>query len=332
MKENTILNKSLTVVGLIAILILAVWLAVKIVGLIPNAFTSLASIADGVYNSRPVSELNVATEASLINTGEEVTIHWEVLRGNGTYTFSYQCSDGVSLIMKYPDDNETYVPCGQVIKLGNNTFSLTIIPTAERVRFSDVLYSIGFIKAGTDEIATEKTNRFTVVNPDITQSRSVSILVPEDNTYEPEVSELATTIPGTPTVTTTEVYELPSSDPNGFVDLAVKYLGVGTLNSQNQFVPRGTIDNDSRGAFQFEVKNVGTKTSASWDFAATLPSGTKYESPTQAGLKPNERSVITLGFDNVGQTGTRTFGAEINVSADTSSRNDSFSWAVTVTD
>ena len=319
-------------VGLVAILILAVWLAVKIVSLIPNAFTSLASITDSVYNNRPTGEMAVASNTSLINSGEEMVIRWSALKGNGAYTFSYQCVDGVSLVMKYPTTSETYVPCGQVVKLGSDTLSLVVVPESERVRFSDVNMNIGFIKAGTDEVATQKTIVITVVNPDITLSKSVSVLVPGDDTYEPEIDDTPITTPGTPTVTTTSVYELPVSDPNGFVDLGVKYLGVGILNNQNQFVPRGTIDNDERGAFQFEVKNLGTKTSSSWDFVANLPSGTRYESPIQDGLKPNERSVITLGFDNVGQIGTRSFGVEIDVTGDTSANNDKFTWAVKVID
>ena len=103
------------------------------------------------------------------------------------------------------------------------------------------------------------------------------------------------------------------------------------MDSDNNFTRTATIDNDVRGAFQFEVKNIGTKTSDDWEFTATLTSGTEFEADNQQPLKPNERSVITLGFDAVGDTGVQFFGATVAGGSDRNENNNAFTWAVEIT-
>ena len=125
--------------------------------------------------------------------------------------------------------------------------------------------------------------------------------------------------------------EIPESDPRGFSDLRARFLIFGYLTSDGDFVRASTLDNDRMGAYKFEVKNVGTKTSAIWQFSALLPDSTTYEQEGQAELRPNERAVITIGFP-VTETGTATLGVTVTAPGDTNSTNNTFSETVLLTE
>jgi len=345
-KPSTTL-KVLAVACFIAFVGLLVWLAVMLVGVLPNAFSSLASIAEGLQQSRPQAEIVVANSNSIINNNEEFIVSWTNLNRTGQYTIRYECINGVSVDMRFPANNITTIPCGETIKLGSDVTELELIMNSERQRFIDITYTIGFID-GTDEVITTTENTVTIVNVSIPQSESIAtddsdtptgtVAGESTNTTDEPTTEAPAPTPTTPATTpvrepevvATEIFALPTSDPDGFVDLAVSYVGVGRLDSDNRFVPGGVIDSDTRGAFQFEVRNLGTKTSRDWTFEATLTSGATYASDTQEGLKPNEYSIVTLGFDNVGDTGAQRFGAAIDVPEDRNSENGEFSWAVNV--
>jgi hypothetical protein len=336
--------RTLAIACFVVLIVFLVWLAVTLVAALPGAFSSLASLAEGLQQDRAQDSITVANGNSIVNTSEDFTISWTDVNQDGVYTLFYTCVDGVSIDMRYPANNITTVPCGEVIKLGNNITSLQLITRSERSRFIDIDYQVGFMPAGEDDVAFATDSSFTVVNVNIPQSQSVAVTTKTetDTTSESDVADESidtTETPATPPVTyseprtiATEIYALPSSDPNGFVDLAVTYLGVGRLTDANRYIPGTTIDVDTRGAFRFEVRNVGTKTSDDWTFAATLPTGQEYESDTQDELLPNEYSIVTLGFDTLDERGIQSFGAEVDVDEDRNRNNNDFTWAVHIVD
>lgn len=259
-KDKDSVMKTLAIVGFIAVVAFGVWLAVQIVSLVPGAFSSLASIADSVYNYNPMAE-EVDETASLPETED----------------------DGIVL------DPELF-------------------PSEE-----DPVTTIAGSIAENDGKTDSSGEKF----------------------VEPTIITETPTQPSTPVYTgpqyiETVTYSKPTSNPSGYVDLAVKVVAVGHLTTQGDFTQRGNINNTARGAFQFEVKNIGTKTSDKWDFTATLTSGQKYKGPTQLPLKPQERVVFTLGYDNVGEGGISVIGAEVHSKEDVNNKNDSFTWAVSV--
>ena len=342
-KDGTI--KVLAIVGFISVIVLAVWLSVQIVRVIPSAFSSLASVADSVYNNQPADTLTVVSEKSIVNTGESFRISWTDLGRTGDYSFYYACTEGVSIDVRLGSDNTASVQCDNPLLLPAGNTSIDMIAASERRRFIDVPFTIAFTATDESEPLFERDNKITVVNATIPQSVDVTIenenaentdtdeTTTADSNTEDTTTDNTETTPTTPaeTIETTISY-FPESHENGFTDLKITYLGVGILDGNN-FTPTGSIDNDERGAIRFEVKNIGTKTSEKWTFEATLPTGYVFESSDQIGLKPNEKAVYTLGFDLFGQeTGSKTIDAEIDVDNDTNSSNDSFSWSVTVTD
>lgn len=336
-EQKSSLTKALAIVGFIALIIFTVWLAVQIVRVLPNAFSSLASLADSVYNYEESDDFLTAPQKSVVNAGESFTITWSEVRNDGTYTFTYACADGVAVDMRTSGNDIVSIACDTPTPLDTAT-QLELVISSEKARFVDVKYTITFTPTSGDPIETAST--VTIVNATIPTSG----IVPEDEISEeddeetptsPEVStprpSTPTYTPGTPTTIRKVIYGIPTSDPNGKIDLAVTFLGVGTLNGK-VFTPKSKIDIDDMGAVQFEVKNIGTKTAEDWEYEVELPFGMSHVSGDQKALKPNERAVITLGFEGLTQTGTERIEAQIDAKGDIRKNNDSFVWSVTFTD
>ncbi len=122
------------------------------------------------------------------------------------------------------------------------------------------------------------------------------------------------------------------SDPNGYTDLEVTYLGIGRIVN-GTFISQTSFDEDDRVAFRFQVKNIGTKTSGSWDYELELPDRKDYDSPTQVPLLPTEYAIFTVEF-NLDDDSDNTVSIEGSVSAagETNTKNNSFERSVKVSD
>lgn len=337
-KKDSIM-KTLAVVGFVGVIILGVWLAVQVVQLIPGAFSSLASLADSLYNNQTETTFTVVNSENILNNNEAFTVTWTEVEREGVYSFMYACTEGVAVDVRDQAGDVIAVACDTPLQLGSTVTSLEVIATSERRRFADVDYTITFSESAGAEALYIADSAFTVINPSIPQSVDIALEDEEEEIdvdvevdAEEEASKPATT-PAEPKPTTikTPIYALPVSDPRGFVDLAVQFSGVGVMDKDDNFIRTATIDEDTRGAFQFTVINLGTKTSDEWEFEATLTSGQEFESAEQPPLRPNERAVITLGFDAVGESGFQDFGAEVSAEDDVNPRNNQFTWAVRVT-
>jgi len=91
-------------------------------------------------------------------------------------------------------------------------------------------------------------------------------------------------------------------NPNGEIDLAIRITETGILDKDtNEFTVTDSMGVSNRGAVQFEVINLGTKTSDEWVFSAVLPTNPAYtfNSDKQSRLAPGDRIEFTLGFDSV---------------------------------
>jgi len=327
-------TKTLAIVGFAAIIVLIVWLAVQVVSLLPGAFSSLASIADSVYNPTTNKEIVIATEYSVVNTGESFTVTWTKMRGAGSYSFMYECTEGAAVDIRKESGAITSVQCDTPIDLGE-TNSFDILVTSEKNRFIDILYTITFSREGAEDVIGDTI--VTVVNATIPESTdAIEDEETEVETQTDEAPEEATTeakkptlVAGEPTVVKNYIYEIPVSDPNGVVDLQVTHVGVGYIQS-GIFTPTTFIDNNQNGAIRFEIKNIGTKTAEEWSYEATLPSDITYTPGDQEELKPNERVVITLGFEGISRTGIEQIGAEITAKGDIKKSNNSYTWTVNV--
>jgi hypothetical protein len=347
-EKKSTFTKVFAIVGFVAIIVLMMWLSVKIVTFVPSAFSSLASIADSVYNYDQDQTLSVSTQKSVINAGEAFTINYEKLSVPGTYTFAYTCTDGVSAEVRNEEGSIVAITCDTIFDI-SALDSLEVRVASEKTRFTDVAYSLTFTPANENKEPLLAQGLVTIVNSSMPTAGEVAEetetveeeTVTEEESAPGEVAGETTTTAKPPVVTkpTTPQYQYvekvtyttPVSNPNGTIDLQVTYKGVGTVDGK-VFKPQASIEVGETGAIQFEVKNNGTKTSNSWTYEALLPSGIEYTSGTQKPLKPQERALITIGFDGISETGTEKFGVELETKQDIQSSNNSFTWAVKIVD
>lgn len=335
-QKKEAVTKTFAIVGLIVVLFAGGFLAVKIVTMIPGAFGSLASLADGVYNySEEPSKITVSVGDSVVASGDTLNITWASLNKSGEYYFVYECVEGVSMVSV--DDNNP-LSCDDLIPVSGGI--LSVLPSSEKVRFADVPFTILYIRDDESETMTDSV--VTVFNSNLL-SESISTIelsepdvVVEDESKGDAVTEVVEVNPVSPAPTPSNpvtvpefefITKIPQNDPNGYTDLAVRYLGVGIIENQT-FEPKVEIKSDDSGAIQFEVKNLGTKTSSEWNFVANLPNGIEYDSPSQSPLRPNEKAILTIGFTTDEITGTKMFSVEVNLDEEVNTSNNYFQWSV----
>lgn len=339
--------KSLAIAGFISIIIIVAWLSVKLVGVAPSAFSSLASLAESVNERKntsnqpdDVDSIKVTSNTTLINSGEPVELSWSTLDTPGSYTFRYSCLEGVAIDILNIDGIKS-IACDTNYNMGNtNTLSLSV--DSEKERYVDLSYKISFLR--TNETSPSATGQatVTVVNSDISSlviSETGTSTDPEEiveNETESTPTTPAENIVESPAVTEVPpkkepayqqefVYAIPTSDPNGKTDLSTSFINIGRITGNTFFA--GSVKQDDKGAIQFEVKNYGTKTSANWTYTVSLPDGDTYTSSTQTPLKPNEQAIITVGFPTNDKS-THTFKIEVKESTDKNLLNNKFSKVV----
>ena len=317
--------KTFAIIGFVVVAVLGLWLAVQVVRFVPTAFSTLASVVDGVGESDET--FVVSTDRNIVNSGEAVRVMWTELKDDGAYTFSYQCIEGVTVETRNGDGDIIPLACDTDTSVAAGDYAIDVIVSAENRRFTDVPFSVNFLPEDERAPTLGQNGLVTVVNATVSQSDELAD-ENEDGNTETESTDTTGGVTQVPTTVTT----IPASDPNGFTDLAITYLGVGSLSDNDVFTPRANLDNDLRGAVRFEVKNIGTKTSGFWTFKAELPTaqGFTYDSSLQDALKPNERSVITLGFDTLATPGSRRISASVAGVGDQNLSNNAFNWSVQI--
>ena len=336
-------SKPVAVAGFLVIIGLIAWASVQIVSLAPTAFSSLASLSQGISNYRDSmsadvdTDLTVASNMKLVDAGEPIIITWDKDSREGAYAFSYACLEGVTVDIVDTEGLRS-IACDTRYSLGV-TDVVTVVVNSEKARHIDVPYTISFMRQNDTGPVRSGNNTLTITNENINDVVAVGtpdgeVLGEEDVEEEvkEEVPAPATPAPKPKPVVVAEpvteyVYAIPVSNPNGYTDLATRFLNVGDIVN-GKFVA-GDIERDDTGAFQFEVKNIGTKTSDTWTYAVTLPDGDTYTSPKQTALKPNERAVISLGFDTPDEA-SHTFVVVVKIE-DRVSTNNSFKKVVNFT-
>ncbi len=348
-KKDSIM-KSLAIAGFISIVVLIAWLSIQVVQLIPNAFSSLASLAESVnqyqqsiIDTDGVVPITVTSDQTIINAGDNVTLSWDSANVAGSYTFSYACEDGVAVDL-ISNDGVRSINCESNYNIGDTT-SLSLKIDSEKNRYAELAYTVAFLRTNDTEPRASGTASVTVVNTVIAdgivtnpEEVAVATTTPvteeeETTTPEPEspvvVTPPVTTPPArptTPTYTQEYTYAIPVSNPNGRTDLSTRFLNIGVI-SNNTFITKA-ITQSAAGAIQFEVKNIGTKTSGTWTYSVTLPDGTTYTSGNQKALRPNERAVLSIGF-SAPQKSSHTFVVNVKESTDITTINNRFSQTIT---
>jgi len=304
--------KTLAIIGFVAAVIITAWLAVQAVRLLPAAFGTLASLIEG--REQAAENLEVTGTESIVNAGQTLTISWTPLARTGSYTFSYGCTEGVSVTITSARGEMSAVGCDAEVVLPEDDERIAVTFASEKRRFTDVQYTISFIPEGSDTPLHERTHTVTVVNPTISARGVAAEETP------PEVEE-------TPVV---EPEARPVTTP-GYADLAISLVSLTTYDAHTHTaVPAYSVKRGDRVAVQFSVTNLGGQTSGIWYFDATLPSAdaTTFLSPAQDPLAPQAGELFTLEFTAGGTAGT--LGIEVAGGNDGNSANNAFIRTVSV--
>ncbi|MEZ4195169.1 MAG: hypothetical protein R3B53_02110 [Candidatus Paceibacterota bacterium] len=181
--------KTLAVAGLLGIIVFVAWLAVQIVQVFPNAMTSLASLANSVYNYNPniTRDLELSGTSTMVNHNDTAEIKWENLNLPGTYTFLYECNPGLALNLSTSEKEYAELTCDKSYELGNvDGATLTIYSNNER--FTDLKYTISFYRTNSTNAVASNSGSLTIVNEAIK-------LAAELPATETPIVETATTTP-----------------------------------------------------------------------------------------------------------------------------------------
>jgi hypothetical protein len=354
--------KTLAIAGLLGLVVAIAWLAVQIVHVFPAALTSLAGMANSVYNYNPFDEkeLTLGTPTTMVNEGEAFAVSWVKPHASGTYTFHYPCTDGVAISLSNDDKAFANVSCDKEYDLGDSD-SVNLFINTQEERFTDVDYRIAFYRPNSTTPTASKLSTVTIVNQSISDTGATlatttevvapaEVVTPEPKpvvtapvtpdpkppvvaatTTKPTVTTVPKPKPTTPVVTApapaevTYVYEIPTSNPNGTPDLAVSILGFGTLSTNGTFTRTNSLTQKTAGAIQFAVHNIGNKTSREWSYTITFPDKTSYTSSSEKPLLPNERAVLTASFPTLSNTYLATFTITVKTTEDKASTNNTIS-------
>jgi len=321
-EKKSPLMKTAAVLLFVLVIIICAWAAVRLAMFIPTGFTKLADLADTVHQYDPMTDAKLEMSASeeAIESGSIVSLDWNDLNIRGDYSFSYECIDGVSIDVRVAGEIEK-LDCEKLLYIPTDTFDLDVYISSEKSQVAYVPMTLEFTpNSGSANLDDEAV--VTVTNSDI-----------PDRITEREEGETTETEPTTTTTPTEPVvtwrYVEPTSNPNGYTDFQVTYLGVGIVNSNGVFVPT-TLRENQAGAFKFIVKNIGTKTSSTWNFEGELPNGTDFESGDQTGLRPTESATFTISFPNTGDDGVKHFGVKVYGGNDIKTANNSFTATVDI--
>lgn len=339
-KESVL--KSLAILGLLGVILFIAWVSVQIVSIFPAAVSSLASLADSVYNYDPrgPEEIELSPVAESVETGSELNLEWEKRYDTGTYAFTFLCEDGMSVEIKTAETNFENAECGKSYTLGTVDKAVVIV-NSEKKGQAPLTYTISYFKNNVYTPSSQSSQSILVTNqrftepgpnvnvvtlPEVPQEPAPVAEVPPTQTDTPTTP---TPKPPTPTYTYEYTYQVPVSDPNGFTDLKVTYLGIGP-KTRTSFTNSGTLIEGVEGVLQFSVQNIGTKTSDTWSFDAELPGNVDYKSGTQRALKPNERTVLSVTFPALNRNTLENVEVEVEVEDDRNNTNNAFSWTTIV--
>lgn len=311
-EERAALNKKNASTGLkvTVLIVLVVLLAVGIllpIKLVPNAMSSIATTLTSIFV--PNKTVKITTDKTVINSGENFIISWDgAHKTNGSYSLSYECTNGFHLETSIHQPNET-IACNTPFYFSPDTNSINLTAFSEGQRYSDVKITIGFLENNGTNTDTLADKVVTITNPAISDNLATSDSPATTTKPKPTVvtpKPVAVKPTPKPVKKPAPVYypstpSYPVSNQYGLPDLVVRPIAVGYVNNNGVFIPSSVVYNNQQAAVKFAIVNVGTKNSGSFTFSADLPSNTdpRYNAGDQQSLAPGERIEYVLSFKNL---------------------------------
>lgn len=317
--------RALAIVGFIAVIGGGLWGSVSLAKAVPNAFSSLAAAIVSLTSVFvPAGEgITLSTPSLTVLSEETFALSWEHTQKNteGSYTFRYDCADGVSFTSPTSSGAPAAVFCNTPFNFLNADDSITLTARSIKNRFIDVMLYVDFTPNGQNNPTVSGSMLLTIANENIGTSPSITGTT---GTTTATTSRPSTT-PRTPGTQTSGLYPLggptTTSDPNGFVDLSARVIELGVVDKvTGAFTASSSpnrIGSTYRVAVRFAIENLGTRTSGQWTFNAVLPTYPShiFSSPSQPVLAPGDRIEFTLGFDSMIDANETTFTINVDPSS-----------------
>ena len=297
--------RTLAIIGIVALLALGTWGTVQILRTGPSVFSGLSAAVSN-FTSRffPAgsTSLHISIASYSVKNDEAFDLAWttENAPKGSSYAFVYECSDGLVFLTPNSRGSATRIACGETYEFNATGNALTLTPLSLDNRFLDSAVKVLMVQ--NDQIIAEDEVLLTVINEKVSTSTATTTTTPVKTPPKSPPSgtgvQPTSYTPIYTTVTTPRV-----SDPNGYVDLAVEIIRVGTLEGRSDRFSSNdrTLERGERGGIMFAVRNLGTKTSQEWSFEAVLPTRPSYtfRKSNQQELAPGDRIEYTLGFDSI---------------------------------
>ncbi len=303
-QPNTAL-KVVVLIGLIILLVVGILLPIK---LVPNAVTSIKNGFTSLFGTD--NKVTLLTDKKEIKSGEPFTLTWNGrIQSNGSYVFTYSCTPGVELQTSANLPNQT-IPCDTPYYFSPTDNSITIVVITDNNQPATIPVNLGFLANTASETQTIGDTTLAVNNASLPVTPT-PIATSTPNVLEPTTpatSTPATSTPSTPVVpnpkpTTPSTPSQPQAP--AIADLAVNILSV-TYPTQDKVIVK------------FNVTNIGTKNSGTWNLKASLPSATQptYTAYSQKNLNPQDGIIYTLAFDR----NTNSINKTVTITADYDNR------------
>jgi len=317
-----IVTRVLAVFGFIAIIGIGMWGSISIASGVPGAFSSLASAFVSLTSVFvPANEAVTLSIPSMnVTSGTPFVLSWTNTNqsGSGSYTFRYDCADGVYFTSPAPSGTDANVYCNVPFNFLNSNNAISLTPFSTTNRFIDVTIYIDYTPNGASKPTVTGKAAITIENDSLSTSPSAVATSTPAQTQPTQTQPRITTTAGP---MTTQTFPLNGSgtvtqfsNPNGQVDLVSRVIEVGIITPNGTFISSstpslGALTGGNRVAVHFAIENDGTKTSPQFVFNAVLPTLpiNIFTSPTQRSLAPGDRIEYTLGFDSFDPSGTGTF-------------------------
>lgn len=313
------------VLGFVAVIGIGMWGSVQVASGVPGAFSSLAAAFVSLTSVFvPANEaVTLSLPSSTQMSGAPFTLSFAHAHqsGAGSYTFRYDCANGVYFTSPAPTGSSTTAYCNVPFNF-NSSDSLTLTPFSTEIRTVPVTVYIDYTPNGASKPTVSGKAVVTVENGALPAGAATTTPVQKPST--------PSSAPVTPSAgpSTTRIYPLggtvavQQSDPNGYVQFGVHIIDIGVvdrstgtfISSSTPSISMATGSGQYRIAVRFAVENNGTKTSPQFSFNAVLPTLPSYifSSPMQQALAPGDRIEYTLGFDSFDRNSNHVFTVNVD--------------------
>ena len=264
-RENFIRIAAL--LGLLAVLLLGAWGIIQLAFFIPSLFNTAGSTLSSALTSTSAEELSVRVPPGTMTAEHIFPVSWAHTGGKGAYSYSvsYSCTDGLSLVAPLPNGSYQPVACNTPFNYIQATSSMPLVALVQSAQPLTTTISISATELSSGAISKTANTQLSVAS---TQKPAATIVAPA--VQKLAAAKSAPTLYGQADLTVRIVYAVPNYNTN-------------------------------RTTVEFVVENIGTNVAPyGWSVETSIPfnGSYPYNSGPQKKLNPGDNIRYTLSYQN----------------------------------